>query len=710
MSAKARVPYPFVDGLSEKGQRQLERNFQSLQANIVPGNEPALFIASSIGFPDDFTPAKADLVVTGTDDSDQINTFLAANPGRIVVIGPGPFDHTSTIVVPDATTIIGSGTADIGSDGSDGGLARNRATRFMCGSDAGLSTVTYGVSDVGQVLWELGVGATIKNFIQWCDPSILPALAVPSSYCKVEDIECFSVFQVLAHSAAALKKVVVRNVANNTSGSSSTCSFVGVATYTDSWFEHVRGFPFVARVGGGGGQIAKNTACCVTSTIIDIDGALTLSTDAGTDNVILPLPADAIVDPTAIHSGDAAGGDLTGTYPNPTLSILTRASSGSSVLAIRITGEGTNNRVNWTADGAINWGPGTGATDTRLSRSGVNILNTAGRYRATHAAVGSTSHDLVVSGDTVARFTITTDGSGNPTLSFGPGNAAVDVTLARSAAKTLTVSQELIVSGGVVTKAKAGVPTDSDLPGTAQDGALIVDTTDGRLYFRSGAAWTFAPSSDSVHKDMVPSFLVEGAGVLTYPTPAAGSTPTGAAGGSLAGTYPNPTFAGRDGSTDAINKDLLPSLLTDGYGVRTFPLITAAGPKGTASKVAQITYDAYGRLTLVTEVNISGAGIDSTAVHSGDTAGGSLAGTYPNPTFAGRDPSVDAINKDMVPGLLIAGVGIITYPIPASGSAPTGAAGGSLAGTYPNPTFAGRDPSVDALNKDMTQQFLLMGS
>jgi hypothetical protein len=97
------------------------------------------------------------------------------------------------------------------------------------------------------------------------------------------------------------------------------------------------------------------------------------------------------------------------------------------------------------------------------------------------------------------------------------------------------------------------------------------------------------------------------AGELVY---ASGSTtansPTGAAGGDLTGTYPDPT---------------LDEIIT-------------ASTKGDADSIPQITYDAKGRLTAVSEVSVSGAGIDTTAIHSGSAAGGALAGTYPNPTLA----------------------------------------------------------------------------
>jgi hypothetical protein len=208
-----------------------------------------------------------------------------------------------------------------------------------------------------------------------------------------------------------------------------------------------------------------------------------------------------------------------------------------------------------------------------------------------------------------------------------------------------------------VTLAAGGVPLSK-----------LTGVTRGAVPIKGAAAWTELAPGTIQHV-----LTSNGPGAdPSYQAPAGGA-PTGPAGGSLAGTYPNPTIA-----ASAI----------------THTEVAAANKDGAAATPSM--------RTLGTTSVKACAGDDSRLSDSRaptGSAGGSLGGTYPNPSIAAGavgGAEIAAAIKDAAAGTASLRTLSTTGTTACAGNdsrlsdarAPTGAAGGALGGTYPNPTLA----------------------
>lgn len=95
------------------------------------------------------------------------------------------------------------------------------------------------------------------------------------------------------------------------------------------------------------------------------------------------------------------------------------------------------------SSGALEYGASGGAVDVNLYRLGGGVLATDHQLRAVASGATSTKLTTVVSGDSTVRHSVTGDG----TLNWGSGSAALDTNLFRDSANVLRTNDSLIIDG-----------------------------------------------------------------------------------------------------------------------------------------------------------------------------------------------------------------------------------------------------------------------
>ena len=438
----------------------------------------------------------------------------------------------------------------------------------------------------------------------------------------------------------------------------------------------------IIRVADGGITSSKLASGSVTGIKI-ADGAVTGSKIA--DGVITSAKIAAGVIPTSLPPNGSAGGDLIGTYPAPLVrsgSITTDKLANSSVVEGKI------------ADGAVTSAkiPAGGITTSRIQDGAV----TSTKLQPTGVTPG-TYGDY----NKVVQMTVDTGGrvvsARNVTLTgIQPGGpASGDLTgiypfpqIDRNVAGTNIIAaindnmNPLLWVDGMKVEPLADIQvSDVSMSGRLDSANLqIKQGAIGPIELADIAGLPFGPQGSGT---LIPVITVDGDGRVQNlsTTVITGAPPVGAAGGDLAGTYPNPTInpiAGNNiinavnngGTTARINtarvNDPVMSASSDitssgslaaqnlqiNVGVVGSAEIanlhaSTIGPYGSSTTTPVVTIDTDGRITSMTSATITG-------VTPGGNAGGDLAGTYPNPTIstvaATGSRIVDAIRLDYFAG------------------------------------------------------------